>query len=64
MRRASAPSAPEVFVFDCDRRLVYHGAIDDSRDEHAVGQHYLRDALDAVLEGRDPLSPTRRAAAR
>ena len=29
---------PEVFVFDRDRRLVYHGAIDDSRDETAVDQ--------------------------
>ena len=45
---------PEVFVFDRDRRLVYHGAIDDNRDETAVTQNYLRDALDAVLEGRDP----------
>jgi peroxiredoxin len=45
---------PEVFVFDRDRRLVYHGAIDDSRDETAVRQHYLRDALDAVLSGEGP----------
>ena len=27
---------PEVFLFDADRRLVYHGAIDDSRDEANV----------------------------
>jgi peroxiredoxin len=45
---------PEVFVFDRDRRLVYHGAIDDNRDETAVGQRYLRDALDAVLAGAEP----------
>ena len=45
---------PEVFLFDRDRRLVYHGAIDDSRDEHLVQRHHLREALDAVLEGRDP----------
>ena len=45
---------PEVFVFDRDRRLVYHGAIDDHRDEHAVQEHYLRAALDAVLDGREP----------
>ena len=43
-----------MFVFDGDRRLVYHGAIDDSRDETTVTQQYLRDALDAVLEGREP----------
>ena len=45
---------PEVFLFDRDRRLVYHGAIDDNREEDAVSQHYLRDALDALLEGREP----------
>ncbi|HUK94267.1 MAG TPA: thioredoxin family protein [Gaiellaceae bacterium] len=45
---------PEVFVFDRDRRLAYHGAIDDNRDETAVGQHYLRDVLDAVLAGQEP----------
>jgi peroxiredoxin len=42
---------PEVFVFDRDRRLAYHGAIDDNRDETAVGRDYLRDALDALLAG-------------
>jgi peroxiredoxin len=46
---------PEVFLFDRSRQLVYHGAIDDSRDEDAVSQHYLRDALDAVLSGQEPV---------
>jgi peroxiredoxin len=45
---------PEVFVFDRERKLVYHGAIDDNRDETEVSSHYLRDALDALLEGRQP----------
>jgi peroxiredoxin len=45
---------PEVFVFDGDRRLVYHGAIDDSRDETSVERRWLREALDAVLAGREP----------
>ena len=35
-RSLGAERTPEVFVFDRDRRLVYHGAIDDSRDEAAV----------------------------
>ncbi len=53
--RAYGPErTPEVFLFDGDRRLVYHGAIDDSRDESAVTQHYLSDALEAVLDGREP----------
>ena len=45
---------PEVFLFDRDRRLVYHGAIDDSRDDRSVQRHHLREALDAVLAGRSP----------
>ncbi len=53
-RALGGERTPEVFVFDTERRLVYHGAIDDSRDETAVTQHYLRDALDAILEGRQP----------
>jgi peroxiredoxin len=54
VRALGSERTPEVFVFDRDRRLAYHGAIDDSRDEQAVGQHYLRDALDAVLDDREP----------
>ena len=53
-RSLEAERTPEVFLFDRDRRLRYHGAIDDSRSEHAVTQHYLRDALDAVLAGGEP----------
>ena len=49
-----AERTPEVFVFDRDRRLVYHGAIDDNRDDTAVERQYLRDALDAVLAGEQP----------
>jgi peroxiredoxin len=53
-RALGAERTPEVYVFDRDRTLVYHGAIDDSRDETAVSQHYLRDALDAILAGEEP----------
>ena len=49
-----AERTPEVFLFDRDRRLVYHGAIDDSREEEGVTQEYLRDAIDAVLAGDSP----------
>jgi peroxiredoxin len=49
-----AERTPEVFVYDRDRRLRYHGAIDDNRDETGVSQQYLRDALDAVLAGSEP----------
>jgi peroxiredoxin len=53
-RALGAERTPEVFLFDADRRLVYHGAIDDNRDETAVTQHYLRDAIEAVIDGREP----------
>ncbi len=53
-RELGAERTPEVFLFDRDRKLVYHGAIDDSRDEAEVSQQYLRDALDAVLSNEEP----------
>jgi hypothetical protein len=49
-----AERTPEVFLFGRDRRLAYHGAIDDSREEEGVTQEYLRDAIEAVLTGDDP----------
>ena len=33
---------------------LYHGAIDDSRDEDAVSEHYLRNAIEAALKGGEP----------
>jgi peroxiredoxin len=53
-RALDAERTPEVFVFDRDRKLRYHGAIDDNRDDGAVETHYLRDALEALLAGNDP----------
>ena len=60
-RALGAERTPEVYVFDVDRRLAYHGAVDDNRDDQAVTRHYLRDALDAVLGGLAP-SPSETAA--
>jgi len=48
-----AERTPEVFVFDEKRLLRYHGRIDDNVYEASeVRQRYLRDALDAILDGR------------
>jgi peroxiredoxin len=56
--RAYEPTrTPEVFLFDAGRRLVYHGAIDDARDDRAVTRQYLREALDALLDGGSPPVP-------
>jgi peroxiredoxin len=49
-----AEHTPEVFLFDEERKLRYHGAIDDSRDETTVTKSYLRDAIDALLAGDEP----------
>jgi peroxiredoxin len=53
--RAYGPVAtPHVFVFDAQRKLRYAGAIDDSERVQHVKKHYLRDALDALLSGKEP----------
>jgi peroxiredoxin len=53
-RALGSERTPEAFVYDADRRLVYHGAVDDNRDETAVTTHYLRDAIEAALAGETP----------
>jgi hypothetical protein len=43
-----------VFVLGGDRAIAYVGAIDDNLDVKGVKEHYLRDALDALLAGNKP----------
>ncbi len=53
-RAYGAERTPEVFLF-VEGKLAYHGAIDDNYDDpDAVGEHYLRSAIDAVLDGKQP----------
>lgn len=47
-------ATPHVFVFDAERKLRYAGAIDDSERIEKVTKHYLRDALNALLDGKEP----------
>ncbi|MEE9219898.1 MAG: thioredoxin family protein [Acidobacteriota bacterium] len=48
-----ATRTPEIFLFDGELRLVYHGAIDDNAKEpDKVESHYLREALEALLAGK------------
>jgi peroxiredoxin len=49
-----AQRTPEVFVFDADLKLRYHGAPDDNYDQTQASEPYLRNALDAVLAGKRP----------
>ncbi len=54
-RAYGAERTPEVFVFDRQRRLRYHGAIDDNyEDARRVRRHHVREALEAVLAGEEP----------
>jgi len=52
-----ATVTPHVFVLDANRKIVYMGAIDDKQNPDQATKHYLRDALDALLDGRAPAEP-------
>lgn len=55
----AAARTPEVFLFDTDHRLAYQGAPDSDHQDPGAARPYLREALDAILEGRDvPLAET------
>jgi peroxiredoxin len=60
-RALGASVTPEAFLFDRNGKLAYHGTIDDNhRDAAGAKNHYLKDALDAVLEGRPaPVAETK-----
>ena len=61
-RALGATRVPHTFVFDANNRLVYVGAIDDSPgDPGRVETPHLRNALEAMLEGRAPPEPKTRA---
>jgi len=49
-----AAHTPEIFLFNEERKLVYHGKIDDNwKEEQKVKTQYLRDALDELLSGKE-----------
>ena len=49
-----AELTPEVFIFDSQKKLRYHGAIDDNpKDPKHVNIQYARDAIFAILEGTE-----------
>lgn len=50
-KKLGARKTSEIFVADAEGMIVYHGAIDDSRDPSGVKQHYLQMALDETLAG-------------
>lgn len=48
----SATSTPEIFFFDKDNKLIYHGAIDNDKSGTNIKATYLRDALNEHLGGK------------
>lgn len=49
-----ATCTPHVFVLDQQRRIAYMGKIDDHLDDSKVTERFLRDAVDALLAGKEP----------
>jgi peroxiredoxin len=57
-RLYGAQRTPEVFLFDRESILRYHGAIDDNYDDpNGVKQHYLRNALEALVGSKNASVP-------
>lgn len=53
-RAYGAKTTPDVFVLDADGLLRYRGAPDADYEDPSQNAAYLRAALDAVLDGRQP----------
>lgn len=48
-----ATHTPEIFLFDSERKLVFHGKVDDNwQDENSVRSKYLRNAIHELLAGK------------
>jgi len=48
-----AQVTPETYVFDASWTLRYHGRIDDDKSGKAIASQDLRNAVDALLAGKD-----------
>jgi peroxiredoxin len=56
-RAYGAQTTPDIFVIDGDGRLRYRGAPDADHNDPALNAAWLREALDALLEGEEPARP-------
>lgn len=53
-----AQCTPDLYLFDTEHKLVYHGRIDDNwQDENKVTKEELSDAIESLASGR-PISQT------
>jgi hypothetical protein len=53
-RALDAQVTPHVFVLDAEHRLRYRGAPDADHEDPSLDARWLRDALEAVLQGGAP----------
>ena len=51
-RAFGATHTPEIFLFDAKGKLVYHGAVDDNKDERSVQRPWLMQAVSSVAAGK------------
>ena len=51
--KLGATVTPEMYLFDADNKLVYHGAADNDRSGSNVTENFVRVALDEKLSGKD-----------
>lgn len=50
-----AQCTPDIYVFDAERKLAYHGRVDDNwKEPDSVTQYELDDAIAALLSGQKP----------
>ncbi|HLG25517.1 MAG TPA: thioredoxin family protein [Candidatus Gracilibacteria bacterium] len=54
-RSYKAQCTPDIFVYDEERKLAYHGRVDDNwKEREKVTRHELQVAVEALLAGRRP----------
>jgi len=53
-RQYGATCTPHFFVLCPERKIAYMGAMDDNNNPDKVKEHWLRDAVDALLAGKTP----------
>ena len=54
VQKFGAVATPHIYIFDRTRRLRFQGRIDDSEREDLSKHHDTRDAIEALLAGREP----------
>ncbi len=52
-RAYGATNTPQFFVLNKDRKIAYMGAMDNSQNESKADKTYVRDAVDALLAGKE-----------